>query len=142
MVSPRECDGKTTIVTARSVSEVYLVDSSGWLEYLTEDSKAAAFAPYLEGDGTVIIPALVLCEVYKHLAKHRGRSVAERFVAQALQRRVVAVDDAIAVAAGNFAVEHRLNTVDAIIYATARSCQAQLVTTDTHFRGLPGVIIP
>ena len=31
---------------------------------------------------------------------------------------------------------------DAIVYATARACSAQLVTADTNFRGLPGVIIP
>ena len=31
---------------------------------------------------------------------------------------------------------------DAIIYATAQAHQAQLVTGDAAFRGLPGVIIP
>jgi predicted nucleic acid-binding protein len=129
-------------VTTRSASDVYVVDSSGWLEYLTEDSKAAAFAPYLESDASVLLPAIVLCEVYKHLAKHRGRNVAERFVAQAFQRQVVPLDDSIAIAAGNLAVEHRLNTTDAIVYATARVCNAQLITADTHYRGLPGVIIP
>lgn len=129
-------------MTTRSGSEVYVVDSSGWLEYLTEDSKAAGFAQYLEGEGTILLPAIVLCEVYKHLAKQRGRIVAERFISQAFHRHVVPMDDAIAIAAGNLAVEHRLNTTDAIVYATARVCQAQLVTTDTHFRGLPGVIIP
>jgi predicted nucleic acid-binding protein len=129
-------------VTTRSASDLYVIDSSGWLEYLTEDSKAAAFAHYLEGDGSVLLPAIVLCEVYKHLAKNRGRNIAERFVAQAFQRQVVPLDDSIAIAAGNLAVEHRLNTTDAIVYATARVCQAQLITTDTHYRGLPGVVIP
>jgi predicted nucleic acid-binding protein len=128
-------------VTTRSASELYVVDSSGWLEYLSEDSKAAAFAHYLEGEN-VLLPAIVLCEVYKHLAKQRGRTVADRFVSQAVHRRVVPLDETIALAAGNLAVEHRLNTADAIVYATARICQAQLVTADTHFRGLPGVIIP
>jgi predicted nucleic acid-binding protein len=128
-------------VTTRSGSDLYVVDSSGWLEYLSEDSKAAAFAHYLEGEG-VLLPAIVLCEVYKHLAKQRGRTIAERFVSQAIHRRVVPLDETIALAAGNLAVEHRLNTADAIVYATARVCEAQLVTADTHFRGLAGVIIP
>jgi toxin FitB len=129
-------------VTTRSGSDVYVVDSSGWLEYLTEDLKAGAFAHYLEGDGSVLIPALVLCEVYKHVAKQRGRLLADRFISQAFHRRVVPLDETIALAAGNLAIEHRLTTADAIVYATARVCQAQLVTTDTHFRGLPSVIIP
>ena len=117
------------------------MDSSGWLEYLAEDSKAAAFAHYLESDA-VLVPAIVLCEVYKHIARHRGRTLADRFVSQALERRVVPLDESIALAAGNLSLEHRLTMADAIVYATARVCQAQLVTADTHFRGLPGVIIP
>jgi predicted nucleic acid-binding protein len=129
-------------VSTRNASDLYVVDSSGWLEYLTEDSKASAFAQYLEGEGSILLPAIVLCEIYKHLAKQRGRALAERFVAQAIHRRIVPLDESIALAAGNLAVEHRLNTTDAIIYATARVCQAELVTADTHFRGLPGVIIP
>jgi toxin FitB len=129
-------------VTARSASEVYVVDSSGWLEYLTEDSKAGAFGHYLESENSVLLPAIVLCEVYKHLAKQKGRAIAERFVAQVFQRKVIPLDETIAVTAGNLSVEHRLPMADAIVYATARVCQAQLVTADTHFRGLPGVIIP
>ncbi|MGH9690226.1 MAG: type II toxin-antitoxin system VapC family toxin [Candidatus Acidiferrales bacterium] len=128
-------------MTTRSGSDLYVVDSSGWLEYLTEDTKSAAFGHYLETE-TVLVPAIVLCEVYKHVARQRGRSVADRFVTQALQRRVVPLDESIALAAGNLSLEHRLNMPDAIVYATARVCQAQLVTADTHFRGLPGVIIP
>jgi len=129
-------------VTTRSASETYLVDSSGWLEYLTEDSKAAAFGHYLEGDASVIVPSLVLYEVYRHLAKQRGRTVADRFVSQALHRRVVPLDETIALAAANASLDHRLTPTDAIVYATARVCQAQLVTANTHFRGLPGIIIP
>lgn len=128
-------------MTTRSGSDLYVVDSSGWLEYLTEDTKSAAFGHYLETE-TVLVPAIVLCEVYKHVARQRGRNVADRFVTQALQRRVVPLDESIALAAGNLSIEHRLNMPDAIVYATARVCQALLVTADTHFRGLPGVIIP
>jgi predicted nucleic acid-binding protein len=129
-------------VTTRSASELYLVDSSGWLEYVTDDSKAAAFGHYLEGEDSVVVPSIVVYEVYKHLAKHRGRTLADRFMSQALHRRVVPMDETIALAAANASLDHRLATVDAIVYATARVCQAQLVTANTHLRGLPGVIIP
>lgn len=129
-------------MSTRSGSETYLVDSSGWLEYLTEDSKAAAFGPYLEGEASVIVPSLVLYEVYRHLAKQRGRTVADRFVSQVLHRRVVPLDETIALAAANASLDHRLSATEAVIYATARVCQAELVTANTHFRGLPGIIIP
>jgi predicted nucleic acid-binding protein len=129
-------------VTPRNDSELFVVDSSGWLEYITDDSKAAAFGHYLENESSVVVPSLVIYEVYKHLAKHRGRAVADRFVSQTMHRRVVPMDETIALAAANASLDHRLSGADAIVYATARVCQAQLVTANTHFRGLPGVIIP
>jgi predicted nucleic acid-binding protein len=129
-------------VTTRSASDLYLIDSTGWLEYLSEDSKATAFAHYLEGESSVIVPTVVLFEVYRHLAKHRGRPLADRFASQALLRRIVPLDETVALAAANASIDHRLNGNDAIVYATARVFQAQLVTANTHFRGLPGVIIP
>ena len=129
-------------MTTRSASELYLIDSSGWLEYLTEDSKADAFGHYLEGDASVLVPSIVIFEVYKHLVKNRGRTLADRFMSQVLQRRVVPLDETIALAAANVSIDHRLGGADAIVYATARVCEAQLVTANTHFRGLPGVIIP
>jgi hypothetical protein len=59
-----------TTAIEMTASEIVLLDSSGWLEYITGDEKA-----------------------------------------------------------------------DAIIYATARAHQAELVTSDVHFTGLPGVTI-
>jgi predicted nucleic acid-binding protein len=126
----------------RSASELYVVDSSGWLEYLTEDAKANAFGHYLENEAAVVVPSLVIFEVYKQLIKHRGRAVADRFVSQALYRRVVPLDETVALAAANASLDHRLSGGEAILYATAGLCQAQLVTANTHFRGLPGVVIP
>jgi len=129
-------------VTTRTASELYLVDSSGWLEYLSEDSKASAFGHYLEIESSVVVPSLVIFEVYKHLARQRGKPLADRFLAQVFHCRVVPLDEMIALAAANASLDHRLGMADSIVYATARSCQAQLVTSNTRFRGLPGVIIP
>ncbi|MFY9751662.1 MAG: type II toxin-antitoxin system VapC family toxin [Candidatus Acidiferrales bacterium] len=129
-------------MTTRTASELYLVDSSGWLEYLSEDSKAAAFGHYLENEASVLMPTLVIYEVYKQLARQRGKPLADRFLSQALHCRVVPLDEMTALAAANASLDHRLAMADAILYATARSCQAQLVTANTKFRGLPGVIIP
>lgn len=37
--------------------------------------------------------------------------------------------------------EHKLATADAIIFATARTRGATLLTCDAHFTGLPGVAV-
>jgi predicted nucleic acid-binding protein len=63
---------------------------------------------------------MVICEVYRHLAKHRGTMIADRFVSQALHRRVVPLDETIGLAAATVTLDHRLTGTDAIIFATAR----------------------
>jgi predicted nucleic acid-binding protein len=128
-----------TTATIPSGSELWVVDSSGWLEYITEDTKAADFAPYIEGTKPILVPTIVVFEVYKKLRADRGKTVADRFYSQALQRTVVPLDEHLAVAAA--AMDHRLPMADAIIYATAQAFQAQLITSDTHFQGLPGVTL-
>jgi len=129
-------------VTTRTTSELFLVDSSGWLEYLSEESKASAFAHYLENESAVIMPSLVIYEVYRQLARHRGKPLADRFFSQALQCRVVPFDEMTALAAADASLNHRLALTDAILYATARAHHAQFVTANTRLRGLPAVIIP
>lgn len=129
-------------MTTRSASELYVVDAAGWLDYLTEDSKAAAFGHYLEAESSVVVPSLVIFEVYRHLAKHRGRTLADRFVSQAMHHRVAPFDETVALAAAQLSLDHRLTGTAAVLYATARLHQAHLVTADTRLRGLPGVIIP
>jgi len=129
-------------VTIRTTSELYLVDSSGWLEYITEDSKAPAFAHYLENEAAVIVPSLVIYEVCRQLARHRGKPLADRFLSQALHCRVVPLDEMTALAAADASLNHRLAMTDALLYATARAHHAQFVTGNTKLRGLPAVIIP
>ena len=46
---------------------MYLVDSCGWLEWFTEGPLAEEYRPYLEKNDELLIPAIVLYEVYKVL---------------------------------------------------------------------------
>jgi len=129
-------------VTATIGSEPLLVDSSAWLEYLTEDLNAAGFAPYIEREAPVLMPTIVLYEVFKVLAREQGRTDADRFVSQAFRQILVPLDEGLALASARVSLEFRLPMADAIIYATALANQATLVTGDAIFRGLPGVLIP
>jgi predicted nucleic acid-binding protein len=129
-------------VTATIASKLLLIDSSGWLEYLTGDSKAAAFARYIQGNIPLLMPTIVLYEVYKKLLMSEGKTSADRFASDALRRKVAPLDDDLAIAAAEVSAQRRLAMADAIIYATAQAYHAQLITGDLAFRGLPGVIIP
>ena len=130
-------------MTAPSASDPVLVDSSGWLEYITSDAKADLFAPYLEGDQTarpVLVPAIVLYEVRKILLQ-RPKPVADLFVSEALRRTVVPVDEEIALAAALISIQHELPMADALIFATAEKYGAEVVTSDAQFKGLPRVTV-
>ena len=118
-----------------------LLDSSGWLEYITEDTKADLFAPYLQAEDPVLVPSIVLYEVRKILLMRRGKSEADLFLSQALRNQIVNLDDVLAIAAAEVSLTHQLSMADAIIYATAQAHEAQLVTSDPHFGGLPGVTL-
>ncbi len=124
-----------------TASELVLVDSSGWLEYITGDEKADAFGAVLQSDVQVLVPTIVLYEVLKIMLLRAGKSDADVFLSEALRRTVVDLTDTIALAAASLSIDHKLPMADAIIYATARSHRAKLITSDAHFTGLPGVTI-
>ena len=130
-----------TTATAGIGSNLVLVDSSGWLEYITLDKNACAFARYIEGGRPVLVPTIVLYEVYKKLCQSWGKVEADRFESHALRRKVVPLDDILAIAAARNSIAHNLAMADAIIYATALSFSAELVSSDQHFQGLPGVTL-
>jgi len=106
-----------------------------------DDPKAGDFAPFIEGPNPVLVLTIVLYEVYRKLCLSQGKIPADRFASQALCKRIAPLDEDLALAAARVGLEHSLAMADAIIYATARTLRAQLVTSDTDFGDLPGVTL-
>jgi predicted nucleic acid-binding protein len=117
------------------------VDSSGWIEFLGDGPLVDRFAPYFEREERLIVPAIVLYEVYKKLLSVQGSTAADRFLSAALRARVVPIDERLALLAARISLDRRLAMADAMIYATALAAGAHLVTSDTHFKGLPGATV-
>ncbi len=127
-----------------TASEPVVIDSSGWLEYITGDEKAALFAPYFENDVRVLVPVIVLYEVRKVLLRLESlipKSDVQIFESEALRHEVIYIDEYIAMSAATFSLNYKLAMADALIYATAQRHSARLVTSDTHFANVPGVTI-
>ncbi len=129
-------------MTTPTASSIFLVDSSGWIEYFGDGAKADAFGVYLEKEAALVVPTLVLFEVCRKLTRERGKPAADRFSSQAMRCIIVPLDDTLALEAARVSLYHRLTMANAVVYATALAHQAKLVTADTRFLGLPGVIIP
>jgi len=127
-------------VTDPIVSESVVVDSSGWLEYLTSDVKADLFEPYLR-EPFLFVPTIVLYEVRKILLLRHTKVAADHFVSLALQHTVVPVDTVIALSAAAISIQHKLAMADALVYTTAEKLGAKLVTSDSNFSELPGVTL-
>jgi toxin FitB len=122
-------------------SELFLVDSSGWVEFIGDGPLAEKFAPYFEREERLLVPAIVLYEVYKKLLSSQGSTAADRFLSAALRARVVPIDERLALLAARISLDRRLAMADAMIYATARAAGAHLVTSDAHFQALAEVTI-
>lgn len=121
-------------------SEPVVVDSSGWLEYFTSDSKGDLFEPYLRSPG-LVVPAIVLYEVRKVLLLRQPKTIADRFVSEALRHPIISVDQEIALNGAQLSLQHKLSMADALVYAVASKLRAELVTSDSDFGKLPGVTL-
>jgi predicted nucleic acid-binding protein len=131
------------IVITQNASKRFVIDSSGWIEYLGNGPKAKTFAPYFEKIERVLLPSIVVFEVYKKLLRTTGKDVADQFLFQAFSfgDREIPLDAQVAALAAQISLDMKLALADAIIYASASFNHAELISSDAHFTGLPNVTI-
>lgn len=118
-----------------------VVDTSAWIEFLIGSPIGNSVAPMLPTRSEWIVPTIVQFELHKWLCREKGEDTADAVIAYSMTCRTVALDTEIALAAADLARSHQLASADAIIYATARGYDAELLTCDRHFVGLDGVTL-
>ena len=117
-----------------------VLDSSAWIEYFADGPKAERVKPYLAApQESVLVPAIVVYEVYKKALTAFGGEIAEAVAGRLAGSAVVSVDRDLAILAAELGAAHRLAMADAMVLAVARAHEAELVTLDADFKGLPGV---
>lgn len=116
-----------------------VVDSSGWIEIFTDGPLRRDFRSWIDQADEVLVPTLVVYEVYKVIRRGASEDEADQAIARLRQCTVVPLDDALAVEAADFSLQRGLAMADAVVYATAQAQGVPLVTSDRHFQGLPGV---
>jgi predicted nucleic acid-binding protein len=118
-----------------------VIDSSGWLEFFADGPYADEFAARLRQPANVITPTIAIYEVYKWIKRERSED--DAIYAAATMRKTLVVDlsDEIALTAADLSLAHKLPMADAIILATARAHDAEVLTTDSDFAGVDGVTV-
>ncbi len=117
-----------------------LMDSSGWIEYFTAGPLTERYATYFTPRYTCIIPTIVLYEVYKKIKREKGEEAALLCSGQLSATHMIPLTESIAYLAADLSLLHGLAMADAIVYATAKDQNAQVVTGDADLKNLPGVI--
>ena len=116
-----------------------LVDTCGWIEWLTEGALADSFASYMHNPAELLVPTTMQYELYKWVKRESDENTALDTIALADDSHVIPLSTDIALVAADLSLSHKLAFADAVIYASARKYNVELVTSDDHFEGLPGV---
>ena len=82
----------------------------------------------------------MLYEVYKKIKRERGEETALQLAGRLNATDVIPLTESIALLAADLSVQHGLAMADAIVYATGRDQEADVVTGDADLEGLPGVV--
>lgn len=126
---------------AASDLRLRVVDTSSWIEWLVGSVVGKRIAKEIPAQANCLVPTIVQVELAKWLTREVTEDAADRMIAYTLKCRVVPLDTSIALLAADQHRLHKLATADAIVYATALSRNAELLTCDAHFEGLPNVVL-
>ena len=117
-----------------------IVDSCGWLEWFSDGKLADAYEKYLTDRENILVPAIILFEVYKVLKREIGEEKALLAAGYMKNSPVVGLDDTLALATADISLKEGLAMADAIIVATARANNCNIITSDADLKDQPDVI--
>lgn len=120
---------------------MFLIDSSGWIEFFTDGPLSAQYSKYFKESAKIITPSIVLYEVYKKIKMERTEEDALLAVSLLNKTLVVPLNDSIALLAADVSLKYSLPMADAIVYATALENNCTVITGDAHFKGLDKVVL-
>lgn len=116
-----------------------VVDSCGWLAWFTDGPLADQYQQYLEDRQELLVPTIVLSEVYKVLKRQVGEEKAILAFGHMKCSTVIPLDENLALLAADVSLRHTLAMADAIVYAAALANNCNLITSDRDLDALPQV---
>ena len=116
-----------------------VVDSSAWLEYFAGSDQAWYFSTAIEETATLLVPVIVLYEVFKKISIEKDEDSALIAIAHMQQGTVIDIDEGIALFAAKLGIDKKLPMADSMIYAITVKNNAVLYTQDKHFKNMKDV---
>lgn len=116
-----------------------LVDSSGWLEYISNGNQAHIFTPIIQNTEELVVSVINKYEVYKKLCLDFDPKQAANTMGVLYYGQLVDVTEEIALTASELSIEFHIPMADSLLLATARTMEATFWTLDSHFKDIPGV---
>ena len=117
-----------------------VVDSSVFFEILSNGPLRAKCERHLR-DGEVVVPTLVLFEIYRKLKAKVSEDEALAAIGALRSYDVVDLTSEVALLAGDLSLEYSLAMADSFVLAHARHRHESLLTLDNDFAEVPGVIV-
>ncbi len=117
-----------------------LIDSSCWIEYFAGTDFCKSYTDKIEQIDNVIVPAIVIYEVFKKLLTETNESKALIAIAHMQLGKVIDIDSNIAMLAAKLSLSYKIPMADSLILAVSRKFQAKIYTHDEHFSHIKDVI--
>ena len=111
-----------------------IVDSCGWLEWFTDGRLADKYQEYLADQDNLLVPAIILYEVYKILKREVGEEKALLAVGYMKNSPIIPLDETLALAAADIALQESLAMADAIIVATSLFHNCTVISSDSDLK--------
>lgn len=116
-----------------------IVDSSAWLEFFAGSKHGDHFTGAIKKTSSLMVPTIIIYEVFKKLVIERDEETALRYVAHMKLGRIADLDLDMALRAAAASFHTKLPMADSIILAAAEKFNATIWTHDADFKGLPRV---
>ncbi len=116
-----------------------IVDSCGWIEYLSDGNNSSFFEKALLDTDNLLVPSISIYEVFKKVLSEKNEDSAILAVSLMQQGKVVDLDSTISISAARISYDLKIPMADGVILATANAYDATVWTQDEHFEGIEGV---
>ena len=107
--------------------------------FFSEGKNASVFGIPIQNIDTLVIPTIIIYEVFKVLLRASGEKNA--IIAHAHMQLGNSIDltPELSIAASRISLDYKLPMADSIILASAQSSNAVIWTQDEHFKGIKNV---